>query len=247
MGIGIKDFLETELLSHNGQDANSNAAEASVEDSSKQRTGHDSDGQEPSRLALKLLAIRPPNKWRGNKIKVHDKEVIQAQKQERSTQNLRKAQSRKDKTRSEQEVQEQTAGGSMGNAQVDLPEDTGAPGNVRVVNGRWIYTIRNGLISCGLGRSGLKRGKKTKTSGLTGLTTPPLPAKRPDTSPKKSPAIKSRAHGSSKKRSKKSPTEVQKRKQPEVDSEGEHGNRSKRRYAAASERPEKGQVGEQSG
>ena len=192
--------------------------------------------QDPNRPEPNLLAIPPPNKWRGSKIKVYDKDVIQAQKQEKSTRNLRKAQSRKDEIRPELE---QTTEGSSSAARVDSRASTSAPGNV--ANGRYIYATRNGLISYGVGRNGLKtRKKKINASGPTGPTTPPRLAKLPRSPQTKDYAIKSRAHGSPKK---KSPISIRKRKKPETDSEEECGRKPKRRSLAIhSERPEeKGQ------
>ena len=117
-----------------------------------------------------FLVIPAPNKQRGNKIKVHDKVVTHARKQEMFTQNLRKTQSRMDGIRSEQE---QTTDRSSSNAQTNSQEAMSAPGNV--ANRRRIYTTRIGLMSYGLGSSWLKRGKRRdNTSGLTGVTTPPL-------------------------------------------------------------------------
>lgn len=243
MGIGIKDFLVTELLSCNGEDVDNDAAKASVEDGPKltsssvgergggQPTEHDSERPKPNYSALNFLAIPAPNKWRGSKIKIHDKDVIQAQEQERSTQNLRKARSKRDGIRSKKE---QVTEGSSSNAQADkqgtIPTGNGA-------GGRRIYTTRNGLMSYGLGRSGLKRGKKKNSNagGPTGPVTPPRPAKS-QKSPPKSPPTKSRVHGPPKK---KSPTAVRKRKKLEVDPEEEGGNWPKRRsLQGASEHPE---------
>lgn len=240
MGIGIKNFLEMELLSRNDQAVDKDTAEGSAEGNSEltagsvgedhrengedRRTGHGSDLPKPSRLASNILAIPPPNKWRGSKIKVNDREVIQAQEQERSTQNLRKAQSRKEEIRPEQG---QSTNGNAINAQGDSQEAISTPGNV--VNGRHIYKARNALMSYGLVKSGLNRGKrkkKTNAGGRTDPTTPPRSAKPPQFPPKKSPVIKSRAHGSPKKRS---PTMVRKRKKSGVDSEGEYEKESKKR------------------
>ena len=94
MGIGTKNFLEAKLLPWNGKDVCNDAPEASAEDDSKlikgpsdqslgesQRTVHGSDLPKPNHLALDYLAIPAPNKWRGSKIKVHNKDVIRAQKQ----------------------------------------------------------------------------------------------------------------------------------------------------------------------
>jgi len=162
-------------------------------------------------MAHNFLTTPPPNKRRGSKIKVHDKDVIQAQKQERSTQNLRKTQSRKGEIRPEQEP---GANGSTRNAQADSQEITGTPGNAgNVVNGRHIYKTRNGLMSYGL-----KRGKKTDASSLPRPTTSPRLAKPSQPSPKKSPVVKSRARGSPKKESQ---TIVRKRRKSGADSEEE--------------------------
>jgi hypothetical protein len=244
MGIGIKKFLEIELLSHNAQTVVKDAVEGSAEGNSEltaglvghgprenggdRRTGRGSDLPKPSRLAPNILAIPPPNKWRGSKIKVDDKGVIQAQEQERSTQNLRKVQSRKEEIRPEQG---QSTDGSAISAQADSQEATSIPGNV--VDGRHIYKARNALMSYGLSKSGLKRKKKTNAGGRTGPTTPPRPAKPPQSPPKKSPAIKSRAHGSPKKGS---PAMIRKRKKSEVDSEGECEKKSKKRSSVVASR-----------
>lgn len=250
MGIGIKDFLEAELLSRNGQGDDNGDARAFTEGGLKftstdrlvgrdpresggdpresggeQRTGHGSVRPRPSYSAPNFLGVPLPNKWRGSKIKVHDKDVIQAQKEERSTQNLRKAQSRKEEIRPEQE---QVTNGSKSNAQADSQEAVSTPGNV--ANGRRVRTTRNGLMSYGLGRSGLKRGKKTNASTQTGPTTPPRPAKPPQPSPKKSPAVRSRVRRSPKK---KSSTILRKKRKYGVDSEEECGKSSKRRHFAA--------------
>lgn len=86
---------------------------------------------------------------------------------------------------------------------------------------RRICTAINGLTSYGSGRS----GSKTNIGGLTGRTTPPGPARRLQTSPKKSPVIESKAHRSPRKGC---------HSQSEVYSEEEF----KRHYSAvASERP----------
>ena len=196
MGIGIKNFLEMELLSSNGQGTDDVGAKPPTEGGSKftstdgpigrrprenggdpresrgERARCDVDRLEFSFSARNLLAIPPPNKWRGSKIKVHDKDVIQPQKQERTTQNLSKAQLRKDEIRPEQE---RGANGSTINAQANSQEATGAPGNTgNVVNGRRIYKTRNGQMLYGLGRNGLKRGKKKADAGnLPRPATPP--------------------------------------------------------------------------
>ncbi|KAF9652521.1 hypothetical protein BDM02DRAFT_3266235 [Thelephora ganbajun] len=230
MGIDIKDFLERKLLSYNSAD--SNASGVSAKDGSNPtvnpvdqdpREGRRGQGTEPRSSALNFPAIPAPNKWRGSKIKVHDKSVIQAQKQERSTQNLRKAQSRKDEIRLEQE---QTNKGISSNAQATSQEVISTPGIV--ADRRRIYTVRNGLMSYKAGKSGLKRGKKkaNASSVLVRLHRP---------------TIKSRAHRSPKK---KSPTVVRKRREPEVDSEEGRGKAFKKRsLAGAPERAEENRWG----
>ena len=243
MGTGTKNFLEAKLLPWNGKDVCNDAPEASAEDDSKlikgpsdqslgesQRTVHGSDLPKPNHLALDYLAIPAPNKWRGSKIKVHNKDVIRAQKQERSsTRNSRKAQSRMDDVRSPE--QEEVTQGSSSNAQADSKETTVAPGNM--ANGRYIYRMKNGLMSYGLGRNGLKRGKKTNGSSVTG---PATPSRRVKPSPKNGRVIKPRVLGSPKENS---PTVARKGRGSEVDSE-ECVKQSKKRSSAGttSEHPE---------
>jgi hypothetical protein len=147
-------------------------------------------------------------------------DVIQAQKQEKSTPNPLRAQPRNIQIQPEKK---ETTEGSSKCGQPGLGEAISAPETL--VNGRRIYRTKNGLMSYKPGKSGPKRGENkeaTKVSNVTRPTTPPPKAH--------SPSVKPRAYGSPKE---KSPTIVRKRKKSEADPE-ERGTKSEARSSAVS-------------